>query len=440
MGATATQDDCYDRKPSLFIEDTMLTTFLRVLLGHQISPYTFRSDRNSLPDLDVPNFGIYVHIPFCEKLCSFCPYYKELADKQKLPNYLAALNDEIGLASQRLSIQESKKEVTTLYFGGGSPATMIDDLPVIRSEIDKSFRITGNTGVELHPRDVDDKTLSKLCNAGVDMVSLGVQSFSQKLQRNLGREYFDCADSLKRLNINKFKSIDVDLIFGIPGQTEIDITEDFSRAVDLGATQISTYPFIDFSYANNSLKPQSHCYQKKLLNALLKTAAIKGFIRTSVWTFGKVNAPRYSSVTRDNFLGFGPSATTLGMDAFKVNTFSVDAYIESLKLGQIPTALTMTFSRRARRVYWLFWNCYNGYLSTEIYRNLFTSELVDDFSLFLSLGMFIGFLLKIPEGWILTERGSYYFHRIEQLYTHQYIDKTWHSSMKNPWPERINLY
>ena len=418
----------------------MITHSLRMLLGHQISPYRFLRDIDSLPDLNVPDFGLYVHIPFCEKICSFCPYYKEIANSRKFPDYTKALKGEISLAFQRLHVQESKKEVTTLYFGGGSPATMIDYLPEIRNHIDKSFKILGNTGIELHPRDVNDNTVAKLCNNSFDMVCLGIQSFSQKLQKNLGRPFFDGTESLKLLCRKGFKSIDVDLIFGIPGQNESDIIKDFNKAVDLGATQISTYPFIDFSYANNTLKPQSHDSQKKLLHALFKTAERNNFERTSVWTFGKVGSPRYSSVTRDNFLGFGPSATTLGMDKFKINTFSVDEYIESLKQGKIPSALSMDFSNRSRRVYWLFWNCYNSNLLPEMYKKLFGSELEKDFSLFIKAGLFLGFLAKIAEGWTLTEKGRYYFHRVEQLYTHQYIDKTWHLSMENPWPECINLY
>ena len=418
----------------------MLTHFLRILLGHQISPYSFKKDLDSIPDLNISDFGLYVHIPFCEKLCSFCPYCKEIANRKKFPDYVKALKGEISLVSQRLYIQEPKKEVTTLYFGGGSPATMIDYLPEIRNHINKSFIVLGNTGIELHPRDVNDNNLDKLYNNTVDMICLGIQSFSLKLQKNLGRAAFDAAESLKLLYKKGFKAIDVDLIFGIPGQSELDIIEDFNKAVDLGATQISTYPFIDFSYANNILKPQSHYFQKKLLHALLKTAERNGFVRTSVWTFGKVGSPRYSSVTRDNFLGFGPSATTLGMDRFKINTFSVDAYIESIKQGRIPSALSMSFTNRSRRVYWLFWNCYNGMLSSEKYKKLFGSELKADFSFFIKSGLFLGFLSKTADGWTLTEKGRYYFHRIEQLYTHQYIDKTWHLSMENPWPECINLY
>jgi oxygen-independent coproporphyrinogen-3 oxidase len=397
-------------------------------------------DIGYLPDFSVPNIGLYVHIPFCRELCPFCPYYKTKPAAGDIDNFLKALLWEIQIVSEKIVGNGNKRQVTSLYFGGGSPAIMLDNLQSIRKKIDESFQIIGNSGIELHPSDVTEATAGKLHDLGFDMVSLGIQSFSSELLKNLGREDFDGKKPLKMLKRNGFKAIDVDLIFGIPGQKESDLRSDFLTAVDLGATQISTYPFIDFSYARNKKRPLDHAQKKRLLQLLLKTAEEMGFSRTSVWTFGRKNAPRYSSVTRDCFLGFGPSAASLGLDAFKVNTFSVNAYIETVSKGIIPTALRMSFKPRTRRLYWLFWNCYNSFLSESIYRQLFLTELKSDFGWSLEIGTKLGLFERLSDGWALSELGSYYFHRIEQLYTHQYIDKTWHSSMKTPWPERINLY
>ncbi len=180
--------------------------------------------------------------------------------------------------------------------------------------------------------------------------------------------------------------------------------------------------------------------KKRLLAALLETADKAGFVRSSVWTFGRKNSPKYSSVTRDNFLGFGPSATSLGRDSFKANTFSVDAYIDTVNKGIVPSALAMHFTARSRGLYWLFWNCYNGDLSEAVYTELFGRSLANDFGPSLAVGTALGWLRRTGTGWSLTERGSYLFHLVEQAYTHQYIDKTWSRSMDTPWPEEVLLY
>ncbi|MFP4362493.1 MAG: radical SAM protein [Spirochaetia bacterium] len=419
----------------------LVTHALRILLGKQLSPFSFVRDKGFLPDFQVPNTGLYVHIPFCETLCSFCPYFKEQADEERMRQYLYALLSEIDLTADKLAICEAvKREATSLYFGGGSPAIMIDDLSIIRKKIDRYFHIKGNAGIELHPRDIHADTGRKLLDAGFDMVSLGIQSFSQDMLRVLGREDQDLTVPITLIRKSGFKSIDVDLIFGIPGQDEEILKNDFLKAAELGATQISAYPFINFSYANNNKPPQSSKSKKRMLNALLEAAEKAGFHRNSVWTFGKKGAPRYSSITRDCFIGFGPSATSLGADAFKVNTFSVDAYIDAVHTNTLPTALRMPFTPRSRRLYWLFWNCYNGHISKFTYNELFSSELDKDFHISLHIAKRLGILYRNSSGWELTKKGSYYFHKIEQLYTHQYIDKTWRFGMKTPWPERIDLY
>jgi coproporphyrinogen III oxidase-like Fe-S oxidoreductase len=417
-----------------------ITHAMRILLGRQLGPFKFIKDVGFLPDLDVPALGLYIHIPFCRDLCPFCPYYKVKSSTHLFKPFLDALLSEITLVSNKIGRNGSKRKVTSLYFGGGSPALMKSDLQKIRKTIDDYFHVGDRAGIELHPRDVTRDLPSILKDSGFDMVSVGMQSFQDHLLSNIGREPVDYRNIFAALRRERFDAVDVDLIFGIPGQTEADLRADFLKAVDLGATQISTYPFIDFSFANNHQKPLGRTKQKKMLSLLLKTAEDAGFARTSVWTFGRKKAPRYSSITRENFLGFGPSATSLGRDAFKANTFSLEAYAESVNKGIVPTALKMKFSARSRKLYWLFWSCYTGKLPRDEYWTLFSSDLDEDFSFWLILGKLLGLFTETGAGFVLTDLGNYHFHWLEQEYTHQYIDKTWRSALQTPWPEKIAVY
>ncbi len=418
----------------------MITNLARIILGRQWAPFRFKKDIGFLPDFRVSKPGLYIHIPFCLELCPFCPYYKVKYSRVMAEGYVRALLAEIELVAQAIGAHKERKDVADLYWGGGSPALLIDDFMAIRKSVSRYFNILGNVGVELHPRDIKEDTGAKLVDSGFDMVCLGIQSFRPHLLANLGREAVHEKILADFLQINNFKGVDIDLIFGIPGQTDKDLRADFLQAARMGATQISAYPFIDFTYANNKLKPQDRTGQKELLSVLLDTASEAGFVRTSVWTFAKEGTPRYSSVTRDNYLGFGPSAASLGMDAFKINTFSVRAYIDAVKAGTIPTALKMAFSPRTRKLFWLFWNCYNGRLVDKDFNNLFAASLGEDFSFWLKVALGLRLLEKTDFGWQMTEKGSYYFHWLEQSYTHQYIDKTWRLSMGSPWPDDILLF
>jgi len=416
----------------------VLTTALRLLLGHQPGPFAFRKAVGHLPDFDVPNLGLYVHIPFCKTLCAFCPYFKVLYDAEQTRLLRAALLAEIDLVGRKCF--PKKKAVTSVYYGGGSPALMADDLAAINHKIREHFTVTGHTGIELHPRDISAQVVAQIGDAGFDMVSLGVQSFSSQLLQNLGRTDEDPLASLQRLATAGLAALDVDLIFGIPGQTGADLRQDFLTAVAHGATQISTYPFIDFSYAHNRLKPPGHSAKRKLLQVLLETADTAGFVRNSVWTFARKDTPQYSSITRDNFIGFGPSATSLGRDNFKINTFSIEAYHQAIGQGIVPTALKLDFSARTRGLYWLFWNCYNGVICAAAYGKLFGRSLIEDFGGWLATATALRWLRRSADQWHLTARGSYLFHRVEQIYTLQYIDRVWTGAMQAPWPEEVLVY
>ncbi|HNY22968.1 MAG TPA: radical SAM protein, partial [Treponemataceae bacterium] len=287
----------------------MTTTLIKFALSGRLSPFTFKKAPNFLPDTGTLDYGLYVHIPFCRTICPFCPYYKTLYDESLMADYAEALLLEIETASMRADKPRGK--ATTLYFGGGSPALAAPYLTRVMERFRSNFGFDGHAGIELHPRDATNETLSAVKAAGIDMVSLGAQSFQPKLLDALDRGQSSPLEALRRIAGYGFTAVDVDLIFGIPGQTDADLAEDFRIAARNGATQISTYPFIDFSYANNRRKPLGRGDKKRMLRTLAEVSEAEGFARTSVWTFGKAAAPRYSSITRDNFLGFGPSATSL---------------------------------------------------------------------------------------------------------------------------------
>ncbi len=415
----------------------MLTNILRLLMVRSVRPFVFKSNFKNELDIDVKNLGLYFHIPFCKKICSFCPYYKVKFDKALMEKFNEALIKELYLVAGMYS---GKKEIASIYFGGGSPALMIDYMPDLIKTIRNLFIVRGNMGIELHPMDINESFLERIKDYSFNMISVGIQSFQDRCMTSLEREKIDGAS---RLNIAKkagFKSIDVDLIFSIPGQTKEDLMKDFEIASDFGATQISTYPFIDFSYTKIKKDLPDKKLRKEMLEGLLDISRKMGYERSSVWTFSRKNTPRYSSVTRDNYIGFGPSAASLLKDVFKINTFSVKEYIRRIDDNKIPTALGLEFSSRARAIYWLFWASYNLDISKSEFYDLFGEELEDMFKFELYLGKKLRYIESYEDGYRLTKKGAYVFHLIEQSYTHQYIDKMWRAALENPWPERITLY
>lgn len=415
----------------------LLTTMLRVLLTYSFKPYVFKSTFNYCLDFkNIEDMGLYLHIPFCRSLCSFCPYCKELYSVEKAANYKKALLKEIDMAGKNL---DSKKEVTSLYIGGGTPATMINDLGEIITRVKNYFSINGGIGIELHPDDITTANLQKLVFAGVTMVSIGIQSFNDSCLRKLGRSNNSAVKKIELLKSHGFKVIDVDLIFAIPEQTGAGLVNDVKTAFEAGATQVSTYPFIDFSYSSNIYKPIPDKTKKKMLKILADYCNDHNIERSSIWTFNKQEASIYSSITRDSFLGFGVSAASLLNSRFSINTHSVSGYIERLNKGLLPTSLTLDFTKRQKAAYYLFWNSYNLRINKNRFTEMFGTPLNKIFGLQLYAAKLLGYIREYADTYVLTARGAALFHSIEQAYTRAYIDKMWNVSRLEPFPEKIVL-
>lgn len=415
-----------------------LTTLTRMWLTRSLKPFIF-TDKND-KELDYENaeqLGIYVHIPFCRRICSFCPYCKEVYDAERLDRYIDYLIREIRLVTRG---QKRKKVVTSVYFGGGTPALAADRIGEIISELKKRFIITEGIGVELHPDNVRRDVLQKLKDAGVTKISIGIQSFGEKFSKILGRKRPDIGAISDALKSVKFETVSMDFIFALPEQTFKDLKRDIDLAFANGANHIAVYPFIDFTFTESKVAAMNSKDKRRLLDNITDYCAGKRYRRDSIWTFSNDKSAKYSSMTRDNFLGFGCSATTLLKDQFKINTFSVDQYIKCVEDGRLPTALTIKFTERRRMIYYLFWTAYSTKVSSAAFEKFFGKPLEKEFGLELALAKRLGFITEPRTGvYKMTKKGAFYYHYYENYYTLAYIDKMWSVMRKTAFPKRLEL-
>ena len=163
----------------------MITELTRMWLTRSVKPFAFQSEYDeALPFADCKGLGLYVHIPFCRQLCGFCPYCKEVYSPKKCSRYIDALLAEIHQVGGQYP---GRKEATSLYFGGGTPALAADRLGEIIAALQEHFHITQGVGVKLHPDNVTIPVLRTLQEAGVTKISIGIQSFQPRFQSILGR-------------------------------------------------------------------------------------------------------------------------------------------------------------------------------------------------------------------------------------------------------------
>lgn len=185
--------------------------------------------------------SIYIHIPFCNNICTYCDFCKMYYNKKWVDNYLKELEKEI--------YKNYKNEIiNTLYIGGGTPSCLnleqLQKLFNIIGKIKKSKNIEFT--FECNIEDLNEEKLKFLFNNGVNRLSIGIQTFNEKYLKFLGRNYKK-KDIVKNISLAKkigFKNINVDLIYAIYGQTIKDVEKDIENIIKLDINHVSTYSLI----------------------------------------------------------------------------------------------------------------------------------------------------------------------------------------------------
>lgn len=416
---------------------SIITSFARAWLTGTVKPFEFKNEYDKiLPFSECDNLGLYVHIPFCKSICNFCPYCKVRYSEELCDKYIDALIKEIHLVGNQ---QKGKKEVTSLYFGGGTPAIAANRIKEIVDAINEHFIITEGIGLELHPDNLTEDILRTLKDAGVTKISIGIQSFLDKYQKVLGRKAVDPLKIKTVLNSVPFETVSMDFIFALPGQTFEDLKSDIDTAFTLGANHVAIYPFIDFTFTDSHTKAMPKREKRQLLDAITNYCLDKGYSRSSIWTFSSEPHANYSSMTRDNFIGFGCSATSLFKKQFKINTFDVESYCQRINSGDLATSMTIRFIKRQRMVYWLFWTAYSTRVNDADFEKFFGVPLKRVYGFEIWVAKMLGFITEDNGTYKMTLRGAYYYHYFEGFYTLSYIDKMWGIMRKEAFPKHIKL-
>ena len=416
---------------------SFITSLTRMWLTRTVKPFTFKNEYDRiLPFMECKNLGLYVHIPFCKSICDFCPYCKVRYSADLCDKYIDALIKEIHIVGGQ---NTEKKTVTSLYFGGGTPALAATRIKEIVDALNEHFIITDGIGLELHPGNVNVETLQILKDAGVTKISIGIQSFCDKYQKILGRKKINTSAMKSALAAVPFETVSMDFIFALPEQTYNDLKSDIDMAFSLGANHIAIYPFIDFTFTKSPVVAMPKKEKRQLLDAITQYCLSKGYLRDSIWTFSSKPNAKYSSMTRDNFLGFGCSATSLFKEQFKINTFNVESYCDRIASNDLATSLTIRFTKRQRMIYWLFWTAYSTKVNMKDFEKFFGVPLKKMYGFELWISKRLGFVKEYNGIYEMTLKGAFYYHYYENFYTLSYIDKMWGIMRKESFPKEIKF-
>jgi menaquinone C8-methyltransferase len=317
-------------------------------------------------------YMLYIHIPFCDILCPYCSFnrfaYKEPAARA----YFLNLREEMRMTAALGYTFRS------LYFGGGTPTILLDEL-ITTIDLAKELFGISDISCETNPNQLEPELAERLAGR-IQRMSVGVQSFDNELLHKVSRleRFGDGEHILKRIHnvAGMFESLNVDIIFNFPGQTREVLLRDIELAKGSGANQVTFYPLMSPSSVVRTLKQtvgvvtydcEYEDYQ------LILEAMASEFEQTTGWAFSRKNGGLIDEyiVDTEEYVGLGSGAFSYLDGTIYVNTFSLKRYAEEIQAGRSPVMGFKSYSYHNQMRYHLLMDLFGSGLSRSQFRSRF---------------------------------------------------------------------
>ncbi|MGZ5047548.1 MAG: oxygen-independent coproporphyrinogen III oxidase [Usitatibacter sp.] len=304
--------------------------------------------------------GVYVHVPFCDTLCFYCACNKiATKDHAKAHKYVGYLEREMALAAASLG---DDRRVSRMHWGGGTPTFLGDEessrlMAMIRSHFD--LEPNGEYAIEIDPRRVDAQRIAHLASLGFNRMSLGVQDFDIDVQRAVNRvqSFEETKGAIEAARANGFRSVNMDLIFGLPKQTIAGFDRTLDQVLECDPDRVALY---SYAHLPSVFKPQRRIHSVDLpapdVKLDLMLGAIRrlgeaGYIYIDMDHFAKAGdelaiAQAKGRLIRDfqgystggdfDLLGLGVSAIGKIGPTYSQNAKTLDDYYAHLDRGELP--------------------------------------------------------------------------------------------------------
>ena len=316
-----------------------------------------------------PPLSLYVHIPFCESLCYYCACNKVVTrHRERATQYLAYLARETRLQAAQLG---RRAAVSQLHLGGGTPTFLSDAqlgelLAMLRESFD--FIPGGEWSIEIDPRTVDATRLANLAALGFNRLSFGVQDFDPEVQKAVHRiqpahQVFGLMADARALG---FKSINADLIYGLPRQNDASFERTMAQVCELRPDRIALYAY---AHLPERFKPQRRIAAEELpdaaarvrmLSRAIATLSDAGYVYIGMDHFALPDDPLavakrqgrlqrdfqgYSTQPEGDLVALGVSAIGRIGASYSQNAKTLESYYDLLDQGRLPVVRGLALAR-----------------------------------------------------------------------------------------------
>ena len=289
--------------------------------------------------------GFYLHIPFCKSKCIYCDFNSFAQKDDCIEPYIKAVKKEI----EEYAKQNKDVLIKTIYIGGGTPSYIKEKyIKEIIETIRSNFEIIPNAEItiEINPGTVNRRKLNTYYKAGINRLSIGLQSTNDKLLKQLGRvhDFEDFLETLRLANTIGFSNISADSMIGLPNQTIYDVEETLNVLINLRLTHISVYSLIvepntplEKKINSGELKLPDEEIERYMYWFAKRKLEENGYLHYEISNFAK---PLFRSKhnldcwNQKEYKGFGVSASSYENGIRYTNISSIEKYVENVQNGQ----------------------------------------------------------------------------------------------------------
>ena len=328
--------------------------FLAVLRHEYAAAMRFTEDDAAevMPAAPAAPCQLYVHVPFCEVLCPFCSFHRVRYNESKTKRYFDALRREIRL------YHEAGFRFGDVYVGGGTPTVDPDQL-IETLELLRASSPVRSISIETNPNHLQPEVLQRYRAAGVTRLSVGVQSFDDGLLAGMDRlaKYGSAAQMRERLAAARgiFPTLNIDMIFNLPGQTLAMLDHDLAELLKLGVDQVSFYPLMTAPSARHAMEKSMGLSDSRLRHPMYERildSMLPSYHAASAWCFSR-NEGMFDEyiIDQDDYVGIGSGAFSYVGGAMYSTTFSLNHYCRRVEGGQSGITQRRTLGLKERMRY-----------------------------------------------------------------------------------------
>jgi coproporphyrinogen III oxidase-like Fe-S oxidoreductase len=319
--------------------------------------------------------SLYVHIPFCRSLCPFCCFNRYLFQEDLARRYFADLKQELELYIRR------GFKFSGIYFGGGTPTVIMDELGAFIRLLREKFPVKV-ISLETTPRELTDENIRLLKKAGVNRLSVGVQSFDECVLKTMGRINGPAEEVKARLRAaqGQFATLNADFVFNFPGQTVEQFTADVAAFKELGLDQATFYPLMASPHKKDAMERRfnrvDNSREKRFYDVILRELYRDGYKASTAWCFsrGERMIDEYI-IESDDYIGIGAGSVSIIKGKFFVNTFSLERYHQFAVSGRLPVVGWRSLTPKDSRHYYLLTKLFGMTLNMDEFHRRFKGKI-----------------------------------------------------------------